>query len=383
VKKLINKPFLFVLSLLIIAAIRLTIPEGQLNAQLRGIYPDAQEFVKTSSSPPIYTAVKRDTTDHEDKIGYVSLTKATGYGGPMTVATAIDLHGNVVRTRILRHKDTPAFIDMLKNKLFLEKFNGKAINDKTLLNSQVDVVSGATFSSKGVARAVSLGSFAVAKQQFHLPVILPSESIDFGKKEITIIALLVLTLLGSFFKLKKLRWVTLAGGLIFLGFTYNTSLSIANVAGLFLGYIPDIHNNLGWFLLLGGVFISTFLLGKNLYCGWMCPFGACQEATAKLGGGKFTCNKAMRERARKIKYALAYVAILIAILLKNPGQATYEPFAPLFSLNGFGIQWFLLPVIIFSSFFIARIWCHYFCPVSPVLEVVSKAGRKLKLLWSH
>jgi polyferredoxin len=34
-----------------------------------------------------------------------------------------------------------------------------------------------------------------------------------------------------------------------------------------------------------------------------------------------------------------------------------------FSLDGFGIQWYILPAALIGSLFISDFFCHYFCPV--------------------
>jgi len=96
-----------------------------------------------------------------------------------------------------------------------------------------------------------------------------------------------------------------------------------------------------------------------------------QEITAKVGGGKFKCcNKAIEAKAAKLRYILIYVALIGAFLTKSPSFAGYEPFATLFGRQGFGIQWLILPVVIFSSFFISRFWCRFFCPGLIINEII-------------
>jgi polyferredoxin len=193
----------------------------------------------------------------------------------------------------------------------------------------------------------------------------------FGSKEIAVIALVILAVIGVASKQRKLRWIALIGSLVFIGFQYNTSISLANIAALLMGNFPPIRENLVWYILLIGIPIITFILGKNVYCFWLCPFGALQEITAKVGGGKFKCcNKAIETKAAKLRYILIYLALIGAFLTKTPSFAGYEPFATLFGRQGFGIQWLILPVVFFSSFFISRFWCRFFCPGLILNEII-------------
>jgi len=301
------------------------------------------------------------------------------YGGPIKLITGINLKHEITGTVIANHKDTPAFIEMVQKNKFLEQFIGKKAESPLSLGEDIDVVTGATYSSKGITNAISQGSHAVAKTQFGIDVHEKAKPFIFGFREISILILVGLMLFGVIFNLNKLRWVTLVGGLIFIGFKYNTPISLSNVAGLLMGNFPEIGENLIWYVFLIGIPILTFFMGKNMYCFWLCPFGALQEILAKIGGGNFTCNnKRLHVKATKIRYFLIYIALLGAFLLKSPGFTSFEPFPTLFGLQGLGVQWFILPVVLFTSLFVTRFWCRYFCPIMVLNEVTLKLRGSIK-----
>jgi len=335
------------------------------------VFPKAQSFQKIASSPVLYEGKIKEQNGKEEKIGYVVIEQAVAYGGPIKMVTGIDLQGKIVGTVIAAHKDTPSFIDRVIDQKYLEQFIGKDITDPLSIDKDIDRISGATFSSRGIAKAISQGSHAVAREQFGLDVKDEVQPFKFGPKEITVIALVILMVIGVTFKQKKLRWVVLIGSLVFIGFQYNTPISLANIAALLMGNFPSIRENLVWYILLIGIPMITFIIGKNVYCFCLCPFGALQEITAKVGGGKFKCcNKAIEAKAAKLRYILIYLALIGAFLTKTPSFAGYEPFATLFGRQGFGIQWLILPVVIFSSFFISRFWCRFFCPGLIINEII-------------
>jgi NosR/NirI family nitrous oxide reductase transcriptional regulator len=342
--------------------------------------PEAQSFQKVASSPSIYEGRKQSPGGQEDKVGYVVIDEASAYGGPIEMVTGINLQGKIIGVFIADHKDTPSFIDRIIEQKYLERFAGKAITDPLSIDRDIDRISGATYSSQGIAKAISLGSHAVARSQFGLDARDEAVPFKFGAKEIAVIVLVILMVIGVVLRQKKLRWVTLSGSLILIGFTYNTPISLANVAGLLMGNLPSVRENLVWYVLLIGIPVITLILGKNVYCFWLCPFGALQELTAKMGGGKLKCaNKTIESRVSKIRYGLVYLALLGAFLTKSPGLAGYEPFATLFGLQGFGIQWLILPVVIFTSLLIKRFWCRFFCP-GLILNTLLIRGRKFILV---
>lgn len=339
------------------------LPEKDLLSLAKEALPQAQSFQKVANSPLTYEGIVQGEDGKTQRVGYVVIGQAMGYGGPLKMAAGIDLEGNIQKAVIVSHKDTPSFVQMVFKHKYLEQFIGRDITEPLNIEKDIDAVSGATYSSRGIAQAISQGSHAVARTQFNLDVADEEAVFKFGAKEISVLLFVILMVIGVVLKNKKLRWVTLIGSLIFIGFKFNTPFSLANVAALLMGYFPSVRENLVWYILLVGIPIITLVAGRNLYCFWLCPFGALQEILAKIGGGSIKCcNKKIERNAAKIKYALAYFALLAAILLRSPGFAGYEPYSTLFGLQGFGIEWFILPLVLFPSFLIRRFWCLFFCP---------------------
>lgn len=363
-----------VLSLLAALIFSHIIPESSIVPKMKEVIPEAQYFDRISSDPEIFAAFADDA--REIKVGFIAVGEARGYGGPLKVVTGVNLDAEIVGTAIAVHKDTPLFIQMLKNKDFQNQFIGKSVTDPISIEKDINGVSGATYSSKGISMAVAQGSHAVAEKQYNLSVDKQVNPVNFGVKEITIIALILLAVIGMQMKIAILRWVTLIGSLIFIGFMFNTPASLGNIASLLMGYFPPVQEYLFWYLFMIVIPVLIFGLRKNVYCYWICPFGALQEIATKIGGVKFNCHKQVDTVLRKIKYVLAYLSLMIAFLFQSPGFAGYEPFAAIFGLQGAGAMWFILPIVLFTSIFINRFWCRYFCPVGVANELILKS-RKL------
>jgi polyferredoxin len=68
---------------------------------------------------------------------------------------------------------------------------------------------------------------------------------------------------------------------------------------------------------------------------------------------------------------------MTSFLASHPALGSYEPFAMMFSLNGVGIQWFLLPLALIGSFFMSTFWCRFFCPCGHALTKLRQYRKKI------
>jgi len=317
--------------------------------------------------------------DAESKtfLGYIAIEKGQGWGGPLHMATVIDKNGVIERVILVDHKETPSFFFKIQRYRFLQQFGGKKVSDPFVLEYDIDTVTQATMSSKAITDAVRGGSHAVAKKILNLPVKEESLAWKFGSNEIILLLLYVVMLVGVILKIKILRYLTMAGAFIFLGFYLNSAISIGNISSLLLGYFPSFRENMFLWLLLLGALVMPVLLKRNLYCSYLCPFGVLQESTAKISGINIQLGRKNIRFTKYLVYFLTWLALVLIFLTSNPAAGTYEPFATFFGLDGIGAQWFILPVVVLGSFAFTRFFCRFFCPVGVVLNIIVKARSAL------
>ncbi len=48
----------------------------------------------------------------------------------------------------------------------------------------------------------------------------------------------------------------------------------------------------------------------------------------------------------------------------------------MFSLEGIGIQWYILPLALIGSFFMSNFWCRFFCPAGNALSMLVRLRRR-------
>lgn len=345
--------------------------------KLRRHYPQATSF-ETISTKPLLFKVSHGEPGHVPH--YLAVEKTHGYGGPVTVATEMDPSGIIRQIRVLDHKETPVFIKKIQENQFFDQFVGKDVSAAFELGQDIDAVTGATVSSASFCKAVQLGSQVIGKRVLDLPMKTERKKWHFGFKEGLLLVLYALISIGIVKKMTRLRYLTMAAGVVFLGFYLNSAISLSNIAVLFMGYLPPLREKLFWYLLVVGALLFIVAHGKNLYCFWLCPFGAIQELTAKIGGVNIRLSKRTLNYTQFISYTLTWAALMVIFLTDNSSLGSYEPFATLFGLEGFGVQWYILPAVILGSFTLKRFWCRFFCPVGVVLRLTTKARLSVKRL---
>jgi uncharacterized protein with FMN-binding domain len=307
------------------------------------------------------------------KIGYVATVQTTGYGGPMRVAVATDLLGNIIGLEIIDHAETPSWFQRINDSEFITSLLGKKYSDTFQLGQDVDGISGATYTSRAIVEAAMKGSRTIAASQ--MGVTFPQETpprILIGLPEVFLVGLYALGFIAKLkkFKYKKqIRWLSILTGMLVIGFIYTRPLTLSDISKLLLGFWPQWQTSLYWYLLIIGILFIFTVDNKNPYCEWFCPFGAAQECLGAVGGAKSRSTGSFKSFLIWLQRGLAWLALFLALLYRNPGLTSYEIFGTLFDLKGTILQFALLGLVLVGSLFIRRPWCTYLCPLKPVTDL--------------
>ncbi len=342
---------------------------------LRSIFPEKVEFRTRGNNPLLLEIYDQETRKF---LGYCAVDKSQGWGGPLLVAAIIDPGGTLRKTIVLDHKETPSFFLKLQRHNFLDQFSGKEVSEPFILEEDIDTITQATVTSRAVTDAVRTASHAVGRKLLKLQIEETHAGWNFGINELILLFLYAGVLINIKLKSKILRYGIATTAFIFLGFYLNSAIAIGNISQIMLGYIPSPKENTFWWILIGGALFMPFVLKKNLYCSRLCPFGILQDYTAKLGGINIVMSKKNVRLAKTIASFLTWLALVIIFITSNPALGTYEPFAVFFRLEGAGIQWYILPVVVLGSFILTRFFCRFFCPVSVVLNLLVKSRHNLE-----
>jgi NosR/NirI family nitrous oxide reductase transcriptional regulator len=210
---------------------------------------------------------------------------------------------------------------------------------------------------------------------------------------VLVVALMVLTIVfvrqDTFSRhpvaLHRFRWAYLWFTLLFVGFYAQGQLSVVNIYTLLLGFRDGFDIRVFLldpviFVLWLFTFVSLFLWGRGLFCGWLCPFGAMQEMVSWLA-------KRLRIRQWRIpehwhrsllwvKYPLLGGLVLVSLYSLTWAErlAEVEPFKTAVTL-AFQRYW---PFVLYAvallviGLFVHKFYCRYLCPLGAGLAVIGR-----------
>ncbi|MDT8304674.1 MAG: FMN-binding protein [Anaerolineae bacterium] len=317
-------------------------------------------------------------------IGYAATGEAPGYGGPVTVLVGVTADGAISGVQLVTQRESPGFFRLVTGSGLFDAYGSRNAYDPLRLGEDLDAVSGATISAEGVASAVRVALREVTAKGLDAARLPERKRIKFGVPEVALILLFAAGYVGHRVRSgawkRRIRWGTLLSGMVVLGFIYTAPLTITMIISLMSGYWPDWHNNLYWYLLLGGILFVTTVDAKNPYCYWFCPFGAVQECLAAVSGAGHYRPRDLARALQWVQRGIAVAAIGLGLALRRPGSASFEPFATLFDIRGGTVEWIFLALILLASLIIYRPFCNYLCPLDPVVDFIAAGRRWIKEL---
>ena len=202
---------------------------------------------------------------------------------------------------------------------------------------------------------------------------------------LTLIFLFQATLARSRVAHRLVRTGFLLVVLVWLGWTAGVQLSIVNV----INYVraPFNHVGIGFYLaeplmviIAGYALVSVVLIGRGVFCGWLCPFGALQELLGQLSRAlrvpQWNPPAALERRLWMGKYIAAAAVLALAMAQIDPTGTTVEiePFKTAITAK-FTRAW---PYVLYAGALLAiglfseRAYCRFLCPLGGVLAVLDR-----------
>ena len=177
----------------------------------------------------------------------------------------------------------------------------------------------------------------------------------------------------------------------FIGYYAQGQLSIVNITGVLQALLARRGLEFLMFdpmtvVLWGFTAVTLVLWGRGTFCGWLCPFGALQEAAGKLAQWLKLPQLRIRVRTdarlKLVKYPLL-AAILVSALVApelTDKLVELEPFKTAITLN-FVRSWPYVAYaagLLLASMFVYKFFCRYLCPFGAALALL---GRFRLLDW--
>ncbi len=156
-----------------------------------------------------------------------------------------------------------------------------------------------------------------------------------------------------------------------IGFWFAVPLSLSRINIFLMGYWPDWHTQLYWYILVFGFILTLIATRKNIYCTWICPVGCIQEGLGLIGAAKPRFSKRVNTILKWASRTIAWLAIVAALYFRNPVKINYEIFGVSTSLTGATYLFAFTCFFFIASLFIKRPWCKYLCPIKPVSDFIA------------
>jgi NosR/NirI family transcriptional regulator, nitrous oxide reductase regulator len=172
---------------------------------------------------------------------------------------------------------------------------------------------------------------------------------------------------------------------IWLGWTAGVQLSIVNVMNY--AKAPFDRLDIGFYLaeplmviVAGYTLLSLLLIGRGVFCGWLCPFGALQELLGQLaralGVPQWNPPAALEKRLWMGKYIAAAVVLALVLSGIDASEASteLEPFKTAIT-SKFVRAW---PFVIYAGAVLAiglfseRAFCRFLCPLGGMLAPLDR-----------
>ena len=173
--------------------------------------------------------------------------------------------------------------------------------------------------------------------------------------------------------------------LVWLGWTAGVQLSTIHVINYVMAAFSGL--DIGFYLaepliviIAGYTLISVVLIGRGVFCGWLCPFGALQELLGQLsralGVPQWNPPVALEKRLWMGKYIAAAAVLALVMTQIDPAGATLEiePFKTAIT-SKFTRAW---PYVLYAGALLAiglfseRAYCRFLCPLGGVLAFLDR-----------
>ena len=341
---------------------------GGQRQQLNAVQQLEQATIGSSEFLPVNAGVYEGRTAEGELSGWYIVQSAPGYGGPLSTALSVDADGNIAGVAIVESRETSTYLEKVIDSGLVDAFIDQPISSLP----DVDGVSSATLSSTAISRSIAQGSNVIARQVFELDVG-QSESgfpapatLDFLLIAMFIAAIVVARV--KFKRKKQARWTLLLTSIAVIGFYSSSQFSTATISYLLTGMWTQGVASYSAILLLGMSIGYMLYTNKNVYCNYICPFGAAQECL-----GCITNPKVVRLKHPFFTWfprALLLSVLVLGLYFRNPGNFTFEPFGIMFNMIGSTFLFALTVLIVLSSLVIHKPWCQQLCPATQLFEFI-------------
>jgi MFS family permease len=303
-----------------------------------------------------------------------------GFGGKINLAVHVDdSKGKLIGFHMIRSNETPVYLELLSQ--WIESLIGRNLFLPEPF-ADIQAVTGATVSSEATLSALQTSGLRFTAEVLDRPAeqlagqqVRPAKYLP-DTHAIYLIAAFIAALIVTYFGGFWGRLVVLFLSLTIGGIWLNAQYSSEQIVTVLSWHTPATAVT-GTFLLVVGIPLLVIIFG-NLYCGYICPFGAAQELIGYVLPGRFKppiSNESMR-KARFVKYIILLVVVIVFFASRDRTTLTADPLISVFgwrftTYDFRSVLLFVVSAALLGSIFWPRFWCRYLCPAGAFLSLLN------------
>lgn len=314
----------------------------------------------------------------EETLGFMFYTAPytnhiNGLLGPTPLLVSLDSESRIMKVDVLPNNETANYGKRAIDGV-IHSWNGKTIAEA--LETQVDGVSGATYTSKALIRTMQT-RLATLEQNTASVTSYPVMDM-IGD---IILALFIIIAMVAYFRpaiLGKKRWIILAAGILILGIWQGRLLSMAQFTVWVVNGVP-LWGQWAMLVLIAAALLLPIIFGKAFYCTWVCPFGNAQELIGKTTKKKWKMKHSLVSWLQLLRKAILFGGLLTVGIGMSFDFAQYEPFSIFRPQTAAYLALGIGVVSLILSAFIPRPFCRFGCPLGEMLEQVRRKKNNKKI----
>ena len=322
----------------------------------------AQKSTSTEA-PKDTVATMRTSPDGATVINTTSLgADLIGYAGPVPIELYLR-DGRIERLEVLPNSETPSFLEAVTDEL-PARWVGRTADEAATM--EVDVVSGATYTSRALIGNVRLAA-AYATDHPAAPSLWDAVDLSPGSIAALLVVLLA-AILPLFVHNRTYQTVQQVLNVAVLGFWSGSFLSYT----LFLGYLTngtEVLLSIVPIVMLITAFIYPLFGRPQYYCTHICPLGSLQQLAGRVNRRKWHLSSRtvrLLERFRKGLWVALMICLWTGVLAD---WIDWELF-PAFLVRTAPVVLIILTAIAtFLSAFIPRPYCRFVCPTGTLFKM--------------
>lgn len=288
-----------------------------------------------------------------------------GYAG----RTPLDIYvaeGKVTRVVALPNDETPGF--WKKAVTITEEWIGKDIGEAA--ETDVDAVSGATFSSEAIKENARRGLAYAAKQYAERMAQGQAGTADsVTPKSIAALAVLLMAMIiPLFIRSRKMHTIQLILNVSVLGLWSGTFISHTMLVSIAANgiHLPAMAASA---LMLVSALLYPLFGKKGYYCTHICPLGSAQELIYRIPGTKIQVGQTTIQYL--VWFRRLLWAVLTCLLITDVWSewTDYEPFSAFLLSTADPLVIALAATILLAAILIPRPFCRFVCPTGTLLKM--------------